>query len=209
MKEFSEKQIQIMEAAEVLFSEKGFEGTSVRDIAESADVNLAMISYYFGSKDKLMEALFTYRGDNSLALLKSMLEKKELSSLEKFNQLIDHYIERFQNKYCFHRILTREQMANVKGPVSDLILALKRNNLEFIRQLVTEGQKRKEFRRNVDISLMMSTLVGTVNHILSTKHYYRELNGLQSLSEDQFDRHIRKKLSLHLKSIFKATLTHE
>ena len=61
--EYSEKQVQIMEAAEKLFAEKGFNGTSVRDIAETADVNLAMISYYFGSKDKLLEAMFTYRGE--------------------------------------------------------------------------------------------------------------------------------------------------
>ena len=42
--EYNEKQIQIMEAAEELFAEQGFAGTSVRDIAEKAGVNLAMIS---------------------------------------------------------------------------------------------------------------------------------------------------------------------
>ena len=60
--DYSEKQVQIMEIAETLFAEKGFNGTSVRDIAEKAHVNLAMVSYYFGSKDKLLEALFSYRG---------------------------------------------------------------------------------------------------------------------------------------------------
>ena len=44
-----------MEAAEELFAEKGFSGTSVRDIADAADVNVAMISYYFGSKEKMLE----------------------------------------------------------------------------------------------------------------------------------------------------------
>lgn len=198
-----------MEAAEKLFSEKGFDGTSVRDIAENAEVNLAMISYYFGSKEKLMEALFTFRGENSLSKLQGMLHNKDLSSLEKFNQLIDYYIERFQKQHCFHRILAREQMAHLKGPISGLIMKLKKDNLELIRQLVLEGQKRKEFKRNVDIPLMMATLAGTVNHILSTKHYYRELSNLQSLSEEQFEKHMRKKLALHLKSLFKATLTHE
>ena len=43
--EYSEKQWQIMESAEQLFAEQGFNGTSVRDIAEKANVNLAMISY--------------------------------------------------------------------------------------------------------------------------------------------------------------------
>jgi AcrR family transcriptional regulator len=73
---YSEKQIQIMEAAEELFAEKGFAGTSVRDIAEEAGVNLAMISYYFGSKERLMESLFKYRGESIKLQLETILENK-------------------------------------------------------------------------------------------------------------------------------------
>ena len=41
------KREQILDVSERLFSEKGFEGTSVRLIASEAGVNVAMISYYF------------------------------------------------------------------------------------------------------------------------------------------------------------------
>jgi AcrR family transcriptional regulator len=207
--EYSEKQMQIMEAAEFLFSEKGFDGTSVRDIAERASVNLAMISYYFGSKEKLMESLFTYRNDNIRLQLDEMVSNKELQPLDKFYKLIDYFIDRFQKRECFHRIMAREQMAISKGHIGELILNFKKGNLELIRKLVHEGQKSGQFKKNIDVSLMVSTLVGTVNHVLSTPHYYRELNGLQEMSDEQFGKHIRKKLSSHLKSVFKATLTHE
>ncbi|MEO6348401.1 MAG: TetR family transcriptional regulator, partial [Aquaticitalea sp.] len=56
----NDKQIQILEVAEKLFAEHGFDGTSVRQIAHEADINIAMISYYFGSKEKLLEALFNF-----------------------------------------------------------------------------------------------------------------------------------------------------
>jgi len=102
--EYNEKQVQIMETAEILFAEKGFNGTSVRDIAEKANVNLAMISYYFGSKDKLLEALFGYRGEYFKLKLETMIDDKELSSLEKMNTLIDHYIEKIMQQQCFSRI---------------------------------------------------------------------------------------------------------
>ncbi|MFW1406241.1 TetR/AcrR family transcriptional regulator, partial [Vibrio parahaemolyticus] len=46
----------INEAIE-LFAEKGFEGTSIRDLATRAGVNIAMVNYYFGSKEKLFEAI--------------------------------------------------------------------------------------------------------------------------------------------------------
>lgn len=209
MTEYSEKQVQIIEAAEKLFSEKGFNGTSVRDIAEQAGVNLAMISYYFGSKEKLMEALFTYRGEKIRTQLEGMLYNKGMEPLQKFYQLIDHYVEKFQQQQCFHRIMAREQIVHTKGVIADLMMKMKKTNLELIRQLLHEGQKTGQFKKNIDISLMMATLIGTVNHVLTTQFYYRELNGLQSLSEEEFQKHIRKKLSVHLKSIFKAILTHE
>ncbi len=46
----------ILEAAIGLFAKKGFAGTGVREIAQQARVNVAMISYYFGSKRGILEA---------------------------------------------------------------------------------------------------------------------------------------------------------
>ena len=60
-KEFSEKQIHILDVAEKLIAKKGFEGTSIRDISSQANINVAMISYYFGSKEKMMSYLYRYR----------------------------------------------------------------------------------------------------------------------------------------------------
>ncbi|HRF23590.1 MAG TPA: TetR family transcriptional regulator, partial [Chitinophagaceae bacterium] len=85
--EYSEKQLQIMKKAEKLFAEKGYNGTSVRDIAEKAGINLAMVSYYFGSKEKLLEAVFDYRIGMTKQLLSDILHKTNLSSLEKMNLL--------------------------------------------------------------------------------------------------------------------------
>src|SRR5512132_693882 len=113
--EYNEKQIQIMEAAEKLFAEQGFSGTSVRDIAEAADVNLAMISYYFGSKEKLMEAMFIHRGQYLRIQLENILHNNTLTSLQKVERLIDDYIERIFKKQCFHKIMVREQMTDNPG----------------------------------------------------------------------------------------------
>ena len=198
-----------MEAAEKLFSEKGFDGTSVRDIAEEADVNLAMISYYFGSKEKLMEAIFKHRGEHMTLQLESMLKNKELGSLEKLNLLIDGFIDKVMKQQSFHKIMTREQMLSMGGPTSKLIHQLKKTNQELIQQLIKEGQKRGEFKKNIDVPLMMTTLIGTTSHLLTTRHYYREINNLQSLSDEEFERHLKKKLSNHLKFVFKALLTYE
>ncbi|MET0392110.1 MAG: TetR family transcriptional regulator [Chitinophagaceae bacterium] len=207
--EYSEKKVQIMEAAEKLFAGKGFEGTSVRDIAEAAGVNLAMISYYFGSKEKLMEAMFSYRSESFKLQLETMIHNKDLEPMQKVEQLIDQYIEKLMNQQCFHRVMVREQMVNNNGLIATQIQALKKRNQELIKKLIHEGQKKGDFKKHIDIPLLMMTLIGTVSQLVTTQHYYREINNLQSLSEEEFQKHIRRKLSQHLKGIFKAILKHE
>jgi AcrR family transcriptional regulator len=209
MSAYNEKQIQIMEAAERLFADKGFEGTSVRDIAEAAGVNLAMISYYFGSKEKLMEAMFDNRASSSILQLEEMVNDKTLSPIQKVEKLIDRYIEKLMSQQCFHRIMVREQMVNNNGFIAEQIQQIKRKNQGLIKELIAQGQRSGEFRKNVDVSLFMITLVGTISQMVTTQHIYREMNNLQSMAEDDFQKHIRKKLSQHLKGIFKATLLYE
>lgn len=48
----------ILDAAEILFAEKGFSETSLRMITSKADVNLAAVNYHFGSKNALIQAVF-------------------------------------------------------------------------------------------------------------------------------------------------------
>lgn len=207
--EYNDKQVQIMETAEILFAEKGFNGTSVRDIAENANVNLAMISYYFGSKDKLLEALFDYRGEYFKLKLESMIDDKKLSSLEKMNTLIDHYIDKITKQQCFSRIMVREQVVNHTGITADLIFQMKKRNQELIAKLIHQGQRNGEFKKNIDIPLMMATLIGTSNNMVATQFYYKEINNLQAMSGEEFQKHIKKKLSQHLKKLFKAILTND
>lgn len=56
---------------------------------------------------------------------------------------------------------------------------------------------------------MMATLIGTTSNLFTTQHYYREINKLQSMPDEQFQAHLKKKLNLHLKTIFKSILTYE
>jgi AcrR family transcriptional regulator len=53
----------ILDAAEKLFGQNGFDATSLRDITTSAQVNLAAVNYHFQSKESLMDAVIERRFD--------------------------------------------------------------------------------------------------------------------------------------------------
>jgi AcrR family transcriptional regulator len=207
--DYNEKQIQIMEAAEELFAERGFAGTSVRDIAEAAHINLAMVSYYFGSKEKLMEAMFHYRGISFKLHLENILHNENLSPFQKVYKLIEDYIDRIFKKQCFHKIMVREQMVNGNKAIGEQIFQLKQTNLALFKELIHEGQKKGEFKKNIDASFLMMTLVGTTSQLVTAQHYYKKMNQLDSLSDEEFEKLIKKKLSGYLKNLFKAILTYE
>jgi AcrR family transcriptional regulator len=74
----------ILNAAEILFSEQGFSGCSLREITQKAGVNLASVHYHFGSKDALFQSIFEKR-------LRPLIERSvaSLQALPKENTLHD------------------------------------------------------------------------------------------------------------------------
>jgi AcrR family transcriptional regulator len=72
-----ETRTRILDAAEELFMQHGFEGTSMRLLTAKAGVNLAAVNYHFGSKDALVEAVFRRRLDPMTAARIAELDKLE------------------------------------------------------------------------------------------------------------------------------------
>ncbi len=207
--EFNEKKQSIIAIAEKLFSVNGFDGTSVRDIANEAGVNVAMISYYFGSKEKLMEAVFEQKTNVMRLKVENLIQNSELSSLQKIYSLIDDYVNKFMNQQQFQKIMLLEQLVDKNGVVPQLIYELKKRNIVSIEKLIHKGQSNGEFITEIDIPLMMNTMVGTVSHMIISKRFYKDVNNLEHLSESEFKEYIINKLSNHLKKLFKVILTNE
>ncbi|MFQ2824988.1 MULTISPECIES: TetR/AcrR family transcriptional regulator [Aeromonas] len=83
----------ILDAAEVLFAERGFADTSLRLITSEADVNLASVNYHFGSKKELIQAVL----DRYLSLfmpdldarLRVLMELEQLTLLQLFESFVE------------------------------------------------------------------------------------------------------------------------
>ena len=93
--------------------------------------------------------------------------------------------------------------------IAGCIMELKKRNLASIKKLILDGQKSGEFKKNIDIVLMMTTMVGTVSQLITSQRFYREVNNLGHMDEIEFQKYLRKKLSTHLKHLFKVILTNE
>ncbi|MEZ0470009.1 TetR/AcrR family transcriptional regulator [Luteimonas salinilitoris] len=74
--QFSTKE-RILGAAEELFAQQGFSGTSLRQVTTRADVNIAAVNYHFGSKENLVNEVFRRRMDEMSTQRLSMLRKAQ------------------------------------------------------------------------------------------------------------------------------------
>lgn len=82
----------IFDAATELFMEKGVDRTSVRDIASKAGINLALMNYYFRSKENLFDAIFTNLVKENTKDLLQILDS-DLGLEEKIRKYVDAYID--------------------------------------------------------------------------------------------------------------------
>lgn len=203
---FMDKKQQIIESAVQLFAEKGFEGTSIREIATKADVNLAMINYYFGSKEKLFEAMVEQKAAYTKDLLDEIAKDNTITEIGKIDKVIDNYVERLFSNRKFHRVIHQELMLSQRDTLQQTIIDILSPNSLIIKGIIESGIKKGTFNKKVDAPLALASIVGTINQVLLSK---RMCNKLLSKNDDYIpyeDPKFKKRLSDHLKEMIHAYL---
>ncbi|MEN9907879.1 MAG: hypothetical protein RLZZ540_1020 [Bacteroidota bacterium] len=204
--DFNEKQIQILLIAETLFAENGFEGTSIRTIAKEAGINVAMVSYYFGSKEKLLEALIVYR-TSDLKIQMENLSVEDLDPIEKIDKLIELYINRIRCNKGIYRILHFEFSSEEKEDKLKVLNEVRDKNLKSLEAIIHEGQQKGIFRKDIIIPLISPTIMGTFFHFSMNKAYFKKLLLLET--DEEFENYIQTKLKTHIQQTIKALLIYE
>jgi len=130
----------ILEAASVMFGDKGYAGTSTRAIAESAGVNQAMINYYFGKKENLFTQVVTGKLYMLFRSIAATIDPT-LTPSEFVITLPVRIINEFRNKPDLLRIVRRE-LALGGGMMKQVIESLGPHGpIGFIRLLNVRYQE--------------------------------------------------------------------
>lgn len=87
------KEERILEAARKIFLKKGYAATRTRDIAEEAGINLALLNYYFRSKEKLFNIIMHESRESLFLSIQSIFNDTETSIEEKFTRLANRHID--------------------------------------------------------------------------------------------------------------------
>jgi len=92
MEKNSTTEEKIKQAARKVFTQKGYAGTRTRDIAEESGFNLALINYYFRSKEKLFDIIMTEEISGFAKKVLEIVNTATTSFYEKVEQISESYI---------------------------------------------------------------------------------------------------------------------
>lgn len=157
----------ILKEARFLFAEKGFEATSLREIATKADVNVAMVAYYFGDKEGLYLTCIAEFARGRLDLVKEIFTAP--ASREdfevKFKLFLQTVFATLANESDMVRIIMREvQTRREKSSFSDSIFNSLNPMFELIKTFLQSALDKKIISDRFNAISLTTHLMGMMVH---------------------------------------------
>ena len=162
-----DKKEQILSAAEKLFALRGYDATSVRDICQEADVNVAMVNYYFGSKDGMFREMVAQKALYARVSLEELVANNQLTSMQKMDLVIEHQVTRMFRQKSYTMVIIREMSKDRGDGQRNVLQEIFIPNMQLIKTIIIQGNESGEFRK-VDIELTIATIIGAIWNIIST-----------------------------------------
>lgn len=205
-KDKPDKKDRILDVAEKVFSELGFDGASTRTISGEAGVNMAMLNYYFGSKEGLFLAVFHRKIRSFKDLLQNIGSDDRISAWNKVEKYIELYTQRVVNNNCFQKMLFQELAMQRRGELSDQITEILMQNVCEVRKILQEGIDKGEFRPDTDMEMVIATIYGTKNFIVNSPHLTSKIFAYDIQIEKNIEEKLKPRIETYLKSLLKCYL---
>jgi len=138
----SSTEAQILEAAKIIFTEQGFAGARMQAIADKANINKAMLHYYFRNKEalfgRIMDEIIVTMTHSFIPIL-----KQEVGVMEKVERIINSYIDTVLQNPHIPMFVLNELSQNQFGFKDQLKEKMSQDAVlsNFMMQIVQEQQQ--------------------------------------------------------------------
>ncbi len=200
-----DKKEQILLAAQELFAENGFSGTTTRMLAAKAGVNLGMLTYYFGTKWQIFQALIEKRNKDFGAIIQDALHEGE-DEFEVLDKMIDAFFDYFMSNASFQRCLYREMSLCKDSPEMEFAVQHIVRNRQRIADFIQKGIENGKFRQ-VDVYLTISAFTGLIFHTLHAESFALKMMNENPKTDSIFSEKIQTRLKVFIKDYLRSQLS--
>jgi TetR/AcrR family transcriptional regulator len=177
--------IKLIKAAAPLFAEKGFASVSIRELAEAAKVNGALISYYFSSKEGLYLAVLEEQFMPLVQLMQVMVTMEQLSATERFNKYAQQII-RVHSQYPLLARLLYSELTNPTDCGREIVSKYISQLSQLVQGILNEGVANKDFKPDLNLKYATIFSVGIINFYFILKPILEEITIQSEQSDDQY-----------------------
>ncbi len=172
----------IKNAAKIIFHRKGFAATRTRDIALEADINLALLNYYFRSKEKLFDIIMMESFQEFLHSVKGIFNDENTDFETKIEKIVSNYIDLFINQPDIPIFLLNELRHNPEDIVSKINIKEILLKSSFLKQF-NKAVKTGKIVRMSPLHFIMNLMGMTVFPFVASP----VLKSLGDLSQKEFN----------------------
>ncbi|MCW0216468.1 MAG: TetR/AcrR family transcriptional regulator [Pseudonocardia sp.] len=153
----------IVDAAAELFRAKGYEGTSITEIAEAAGLTKGSLYHYIHTKEDLLYAIVE-EAHHSTAALGEQLVVSRADAVDKLRMAVERHLRGTEKNLTKIRVFYREFSGLPHERFAEIIA--RRDTYErAIRDLVRQGQDEGTFAAHLDTRLTAASILATLNSV--------------------------------------------
>lgn len=193
----------IKAAARIVFHKKGFAAARTRDIAEEAGINLALLNYYFRSKEKLFELIMLETMFGFVQTMAVVFNDENTTLEKKVESMADKYIDLIAKEPEIPLFIMSEIRSDATGLMEKLPIEQMIINSVFVKQYQKEVVNGKATEPNPLHFLM--NLMGLVIFPFVASPMIRKIGNLKEKQFDALMQERKKRIPVWIKSMMKAT----
>jgi AcrR family transcriptional regulator len=187
----------IKAAARKVFMQKGYAATRTRDIAEESGINLALLNYYFRSKEKLFHVVMAEKMHQFFGIILPIINDSSTSLETKIELMVSNYIDMLTANPDLPLFVLSE-MKGQSGKIKNILPVQKiTGNISFIKQL-------KEKRPDINPVHFLMNILGIIVFPFVAKPAFELItatnkNQLEAILEER-----KKLIPIWIKAMLKA-----
>lgn len=157
---FSERQIEIIEAATKRIDEHGIQDLTIKTLAADLNLSEAALYRHFKSKNEILLGLLTYFIEEMKGRLDQILANKDRSPSELLKDLFDSQLKTFVQKPSVVSVIFSESIFQFNKELSSTVSSMMELMQNHIESIVKKGQANGSFSKIVGVSTTTTIIMG-------------------------------------------------
>lgn len=188
-----DKKVFILDISEKLFAKYGAKETTVRLITQKAGISIAMLNYYFGSKENLFLTVLERR-IQQFKTAKNAVNMENKGTIEMLLTYMSVYIDLVVDYQPFYKLMMIEKLLNENKKAVEMIESYFHSNIQTLKNIIIQSVADEKID-GVNIETFVMNISGFLAYLI-----------LQTdLNEDSLKEENKKNLKKHIMKVLLAS----